>query len=236
MDNNFIKNVIDNYDYNDINHIFSIILRAWYEKNKMEIKKINNSFKICQMNNFVVNYNTILFEFVLNNNITKISLKEMDKMVDYIYEYFSLKYPINYDYRLIDPIYFSLFFYDVIDKIIDVEYDIINISDIRLLRKGTLPVTMEKSERFRALVDKNHKMYSPFSSNLICETPEKRLENILISIKDNGYAYNGQFAIFYNNEPYLRDGQHRVSAVKYLYGDIDIKILRFHLKNNYFYD
>lgn len=232
--NNIIK--INNMNEQDINHLYSIILRAWYEL--LEMRKCNKiqSFVLNQMENFEISFTGE--HFVLSIKKTQIIKDEsdMDKIVDKIYKYFSEKYPINYDYRLIDPIYFSLFFYDVVDKIIDIKYDKINISDIKLLRKNSFPVCMDQSERFKALVDQNYKMYSPFKSNLIINTPEERLNNALISILNKGYGYKEQYAIFYNNEPYLRDGQHRIASLKYLYGDIDVKIIRFYLKNNYFYE
>lgn len=230
-----MKNITDyiesNYSKKDIAHIYSIILRANFELIKQNDNNI--SFELKQMNNFIIKYNkefNLIFDnktFIINN---------LSKLIEYIYNYYEKEYPIDYDYRLIDPIYFSLFFYDVLDKIIMVKEDIINIKDIRLLRYNSEPVTMENSERYKALIDKNYEMFSPFKSNLICETPEERLNNILKSIREKGYGYDNQVAIFYNDEPYIRDGQHRVSAVKYLYGDIDIKIIRFYLKGDFFYE
>ena len=233
--NELKKEIINNYDSKEKNHIFSIILRAWHETKKMDSIKKNLNFKLAQMEDFIINYDNGKFEFSFNNKKIEITIDEINELVEDIYVYFNEKYPTDYDYKLIDPVYFSLFFYDVLDKIINIKYDVINISDIRLLRYNSNPVKMEESERYKALVDKNHKMYSPFKSNLIIETPEKRLENALMSIKKNGYGYNGKYEIFYNDEPYIRDGQHRVSAIKYLYGDIDLKILRIYLKDNYFY-
>ena len=225
-----IEYVEHNYNRKDIAHIYSIILRTNYE-----MIKHGSSFELNQMDNFNIKYNNE-FEFILDNNIFKITKEEIKKLVNYIYNYYEKEYPINYDYKLIDPIYFSLFFYDLLDKIINVKEDTINIKDIRLLRYKSNPVKMENSERYKALLDANYKMYSPFKSNLLNETPEERLQNILKSVKEKGYGYDNQIAVFYNDEPYIRDGQHRVSAVKYLNGDIDIKIIRFYLKDNYFYE
>lgn len=229
-----LKDYIElNYNEKNIVHIYSIILRANYEL--MKQKENATKFELKQMDNFIIRYNND-FELILNNKIFFLKEDKIRSLVNYIYEYFNDKYPIEYDYKLIDPIYFSLFFYDLLDKIIKVKIDVINIKDIRLLRYKADPVTMENSERYKALLDKTYKMYSPFKSNLVSETPEERLNNILNSIKEKGYGFKNQLAIFYNNEPYIRDGQHRVSAVKYLYGDIDIKIVRFYLKDNYFYE
>lgn len=225
-----IEYVEHNYNRKDIAHIYSIILRTNYE-----MIKHDNSFQLNQMDNFNIKYNNE-FEFTLDNNIFKITKEKIKELVNYIYNYYEKEYPINYDYKLIDPIYFSLFFYDLLDKIIHVKEDTINIKDIRLLRYKSNPVKMEDSERYKALLDTNYKMYSPFKSNSVNETPEERLQNILKSIKEKGYGYDNQIAVFYNDEPYIRDGQHRVSAVKYLNGDTDIKIIRFYLKDNYFYE
>ncbi|MBR1413067.1 MAG: hypothetical protein IJ574_00150 [Bacilli bacterium] len=231
-----MKSIIDyiesNYNKKDIAHIYSIILRANTELTKQNNNN-NISFELKQTDNFIIKYDKC-FKLIFDNKT--FTANDLNDLIDYIYNYYEKEYPINYDYRLIDPIYFSLFFYDLLDKIIMVKEDMINIKNIRLLRYKSEPVTIEKSERYKALVDRNYKMFSPFKSNSIFETPEERLNNILKSIKDKGYGYDNQVAIFYNDEPYIRDGQHRVSAVKYLNGDIDIKIIRFYLKGDYFYE
>lgn len=228
---NIIEYIESNYSKKDIVHIYSIILRANFELTKLPDN--NMTFELKQMDNFIIKYNKE-FSLILDDKI--FTINSLNKLIEYIYKYYEKEYPIDYDYRLIDPIYFSLFFYDVLDKIIKVKEDIINIKDIRLLRYKSEPVTIENSERYRALLDSNYKMFSPFKSNLICETPEERLNNIFKSIKEKGYGYENQLAIFYNDEPYIRDGQHRVSSVKYLKGDIDIKIIRFYLKGDFFYE
>ena len=112
---NEINSIIKNYSKNIINHIYSIILRANYEyRNMKTLKKIDN-FDINQMNNFSVSYKNNKFIIIINKNILLFSCRQMDKIVEEIYEYFKKFYPINYDYKQIDPIYFSLFFYDLIN-------------------------------------------------------------------------------------------------------------------------
>ena len=231
-----INYINTNYDKKDIAHIYSIILRANYEYENMKQSNKIKPFKLTQMDNFTIEYSNNHILMIFKNETFNINIKKLEEIINYIYKYFNQNYPINYDYKLIDPIYFSLFFYDLLDKIIDIKYDQINISDIKLLRYKSEPVKLEESERYKAMLDKNYKMYSPFKSNLIQESPEERVEKILKSINKNGYGFNNKYAIFYNDEPYIRDGQHRISAIKYLYGDIDVKIVRIYLKDNYFYE
>lgn len=227
--------ITKNFNDNEINHAYSIILRTWYEIKNMKKKKKKCDFILEQMNNFIVEYSNNEIIIKIKNEKFKLTEKELNEYVEYIYKYFNEKYDVNYDYRMINPIYFSIFFYDIIDKIIYIKEDTINLADIRLLRFNAEPGKLEDSERYKRLVDKNYKMISPFKSNLVIETPEERLQSAYESIKENGYGLDGQYAIFYNDEPYIRDGQHRVASLKYLYGDIDVKILRVYLKNKYFY-
>ena len=232
---NKIEIILKEFNKKEVAHCFSIILRIWYERENIKLRNKNISFELTQMDGFSVAYNET---YILNikNNEYKINDIEMNKLVEKIYKYYEITYPINYDYKLIDPVYFSLFFYDLLDKIVNVKYDTIRLDDIRLLRYKSKAVSLKESERYKALLNKNYKMFSPFSSNLVTDTPRERLENILESVKKNKYGYNNKYAIFYNDEPYIRDGQHRVSVLKYLYGNIEIKIIRFYLKDNYFYE
>ncbi len=233
---NIIFDILNNrFDDKNIAQMCALILRSWYEQYNIKLNKKELNFELIQMSNFKIKFNNHLFELNIFRQTIMINEQEMEFLVEEIYNYFQKKYPINFDYKLIDPIYFSIFFYDLLDKIVKVKYDNINISKIKLLRKNASAVSMNESERYKALLDKNYKMYSPFNSNLAIHSPRDRLDNALKSISNNGYGYNNQYAIFYNDEPYLRDGQHRVAALKYLYGDIDIKIIRFYLKENFFY-
>lgn len=233
---NIIFDILNNrFDDKNIAQMCALILRSWYEQYNIKLNKKELNFELIQMSNFKIKFNNHLFELNIFRQTIMINEQEMEFLVEEIYNYFQKKYPINFDYKLIDTIYFSIFFYDLLDKIVKVKYDNINISKIKLLRKNASAVSMNESERYKALLDKNYKMYSPFNSNLAIHSPRDRLDNALKSISNNGYGYNNQYAIFYNDEPYLRDGQHRVAALKYLYGDIDIKIIRFYLKENFFY-
>lgn len=231
-----INNYAKGFDEKKIAHMYSIILRGLYEYKNMKLNNRTKKFNLCQMKEFDISFKENNFDIKIRDIILNFNVDELNKLSEEIYDYFKEKYPINYDYRLIDPIYFSLFFYDLLDKIIFVKQDTINIAKIKLLRKNANAVGMKESERYKALIDENYDMYSPFNSNLIINTPRERLDNALKSVKKNGYGYNNQYAIFYNDEPYLRDGQHRVAALKYLYGDIEINIVRFYLKDNYFYE
>lgn len=56
----------------------------------------------------------------------------------------------------------------------------------------------------------------------------KRLDNILNSIKDKGYPYQDNRVVTFNSQPYIRDGQHRLCVLAYLYGtDYEVEVTNF---------
>lgn len=224
------------FNENEINHALSIILRTFDEINYMCRKNRNISFELKQMERFSVYFKENYIDIFIEKEKIQINKAELSELIDNIYDFFQNKYPIDYDYKLIDPIYFSLFFYDLLGKIIKVKYDVVNISKLRLLRRNSEPVAITETESYKALLDKSKKnIYTPFKSNHIIDTDRARLNTTLKSIRKHGYPYGNKLAILYNDEVFIRDGQHRIAVLKYLYGDINIKVLRIYLVNNKFY-
>lgn len=225
----------NNFIQSEVNHALSIILRAYDEIQYMILKGKNIKFELKQMKGFTVSYDTFYVSLIMGSEKLCFQYDKFEHLVEEIYAYFQNKYPINYDYKLIDPIYFSLFFYDLLDKIVDVKYDIVNVSDFKLLRHNSAPVSMEESESYKALINNGKRIYTPFKSNHIIDSDYDRLKASLNSIKENGYPYHDKLVILYNDEMFIRDGQHRIAVLKYLFGDVDVKVVRFYLKDNYFY-
>lgn len=79
----------------------------------------------------------------------------------------------------------------------------------------------------------------------IGQSEEARMAHVLESVKENGYPYNEEYIVLFGNEMIIHDGQHRASCLYYLYGDIEIPVIRLFFKgykerkirwytNNYF--
>ena len=227
------------FSHNEIIHACSILLRAYNEVCYMyDSSKSITEFSISQMEHFMVRFRSeVLTVYIDNFAIKFLTLADAHIIIEEFYDYLNSQYPFSYDFRNIDPIYFSLFFYDVLDKIQNIEFDTMNISDFRLLRKNSSPVSLNESETWKALVSGQHtKIFTPFPSNHIIDSDKDRLEQCFESIKIHGYPFQNRYIILYNDEPYIRDGQHRACIIKYLWGNIDVPVLRFVLKNHYFYD
>lgn len=69
----------------------------------------------------------------------------------------------------------------------------------------------------------NYKQYNYFGTN-----NEKRLLELVKSVKENGYPYLNKHILLFNGENIVRDGQHRAAVLAHLYGlDYKIKVMRF---------
>ena len=74
----------------------------------------------------------------------------------------------------------------------------------------------------------NYKQYNYFGMN-----NEKRLLELVKSVKENGYPYLNKHILLFNGQNIVRDGQHRAAVLAYLYGlDYKIKIMRFNFSGN----
>ena len=69
----------------------------------------------------------------------------------------------------------------------------------------------------------SYRQYNYFGMN-----NEKRLLELIKSIKNNGYPYLDKYILLFNGEEIIRDGQHRAAVLAHLYGlDYKVKVMRF---------
>ena len=53
------------------------------------------------------------------------------------------------------------------------------------------------------------------------------------SIETHGYPHNNNMIVLFGDKPYIRDGQHRAAALRYLYGNIKVPVSRILFEDNY---
>ena len=68
--------------------------------------------------------------------------------------------------------------------------------------------------------------------NYYGQSNQERTNEMLKSIKENGYPYNGKMLVFLKGNNIIHDGQHRAACMYYLYGDREIPILRLEFSNS----
>lgn len=70
-----------------------------------------------------------------------------------------------------------------------------------------------------------------FEINLYGKSNAERVRDVLQRIYADGYPYDDKYIILFNDSNVIEDGQHRASCLRYIYGNIKVKVLRF-----YFHD
>jgi hypothetical protein len=102
-------------------------------------------------------------------------------------------------------------------------------SDLNLM--GLLPILDIPAYKYLKGDKKDFLNYDQF--NYLCMNNEKRLLELLESIKTSGYPFSEKYIILFNGEDIIRDGQHRAAVLAHLYGlDYKVKIMRFNFKDN----
>ena len=53
----------------------------------------------------------------------------------------------------------------------------------------------------------------------------------IITVVKNGYPFNDEYLILFNDQNVIRDGQHRAAAILFTKGDMEIPLIRLHFHN-----
>ena len=70
--------------------------------------------------------------------------------------------------------------------------------------------------------------------NLISQNNRQRLLDIFHSVRNNGYPFNDEYIILFNDQNIIRDGQHRAASIYVMAPDAVIPIQRWIFFNNLF--
>lgn len=86
--------------------------------------------------------------------------------------------------------------------------------------------SLEHSRVLKALNGNNEENDRRNERNYFGQSNRDRVDAMLESIKQNGYPKDNQYIIVFNDENIIADGQHRAACLYYLYGNIEVDILR----------
>ncbi len=80
---------------------------------------------------------------------------------------------------------------------------------------------------------KNNQLNIGYNSfDHIGQSGNERLQLIVDSIKTHGYPFENKKLVFFNDCNVIRDGQHRAAVLFYLYGDMEVPIVRMYFKDD----
>ncbi len=141
----------------------------------------------------------------------------------------------NFDISNFDP----TFLHDISHYLKDLEkisYDKMKLSQMIISRNGFMGIPkwskLNESRVYRAIKGDVSENNNYLQNNLINQSNQDRVESIKQLIGQKGYPYNNEFLVFFNNQNYIRDGQHRASSLLAQHGDIEVPVIRLHFKNN----
>jgi hypothetical protein len=165
-----------------------------------------------------------------------LTVEEFERLHNDLLEALEILYPIEgLNLRAINPVYLSLFLVERLPDLTKAKIGYVFLNEIlapksflRLFRK-TIPLIQTKV--YKALCG-NAKANDKYKiSNHINQTSNERLNIVLNSIKENGYPFNEEYIILYNDEMLVWDGQHRAACLLFLYGNKEVPVLRLYFNN-----
>lgn len=136
----------------------------------------------------------------------------------------------GFDCRDYDPVFISRMLAPHLCKLKEVKKDVVNVGDLIVAydtKYGlTKYVNISKGRAIKALNGDPSENNDNRSSHHVGQSSEQRLQSMLESVKQQGYPFDNHFIVTYGDQMLIRDGQHRASCIYYLYGNIEIPIVR----------
>ena len=176
--------------------------------------------------------NNSRFDFTINeflgfSKLIEDSLNELDILC-------------GYEVGLFDP----SFLFRISDKLSDlirIDIDTVKINDLRCMVRSEYKrdVFLEECKKvtetpaYQYLKKVNTDFIDYKQYNYLGKSNVERLENLLKSLKSNGYPFKNKYIILMGEQNIVRDGQHRLAVLAHLYGlNKTIDVMRFQFKKN----
>ena len=149
-----------------------------------------------------------------------------------IYQILNKEYGHNMlDFKSFSPIYLEHMLGVDIPRIERIEFGYKNISDLYFYnRTEPQKAKIYEHDLYKQLRSGNFDS-GRSETNHLFESNEERLRRILaeISVQKNGF-----YIILYGNEEMVRDGTHRLACLYYLYGDMEVPVIRLYVSHPYY--
>lgn len=140
----------------------------------------------------------------------------------------------GFEVKDFDPLFLN-FYSSIFLDLESVTIDKVRVGDVIILKNNWLPFYrhLDQSRDYKALKGKEKELNAyKYQVNMLGQTNKERLDEVMKSICENGYPYNGEYIILRNDQNVILDGQHRASCLLYLYGpSFEIPVMRFHFRN-----
>lgn len=142
----------------------------------------------------------------------------------------------GFDEKNFDPIFLDMFSSDLI-RLERVSFERIKLSELRVQTKNRigLPVIrgIAYSRVFKALNGDSKELLTYEQENYREQSNTDRAYEMKNYLEKVEYPFNNQYIVLFNDQNIIRDGQHRASCLYYLYGDIEIPVIRMKFKDSF---
>ncbi|MCI8529564.1 MAG: hypothetical protein HFH82_10495 [Lachnospiraceae bacterium] len=158
-----------------------------------------------------------------------------DEQCKSIYSFLNYHYGKgSIDYKVFSPAYLEHMLGVDIPQIEKVEYTTEKIMALALYERAglSIPAKVRISEHSlykqlqQGYIDDGYK-----STNHFFENNAERMHNVMKEIKESAKIYP---VVVYGNEDVVRDGTHRLACLYYLYGNIDVPVIRVYVAKPYY--
>ena len=141
----------------------------------------------------------------------------------------------NFSVDYFDPVFLDMISGYLLD-LESIQFKKIALEDLQIqtVLFGGIPVIrrLNKSRVFKALHGNTAEEENYVQENLRNESNLDRVKKIYESVKENGYPYNNQYIVLFNNQNYIRDGQHRAASMLFEEGNKEVEVMVLNFKNN----
>ena len=165
-----------------------------------------------------------------------LSIKDFLKLCDIIEDSLGefLDVP-GFNIKNYDPLFLSgigAYLYDLRK----VRFENIPLNRLQIVRKGILglPVvsSLSKSRITRALIGDTIENDSYIQNNFYSQSNQERLLFVKEKVTNDGYPYNEEYIVLFNNQNLIRDGQHRAAIMFHNDNETSVTVIRLIFKDN----
>lgn len=225
--------------------IMVTLLRANYEiayirGRKQELYEENRSSAIeiikKEMYELVISLvNYEITEVLFGKCFFQYSFDSFEQQCEIIYSFLKQNYGNgSIDYKNFSPTYLEHMLGVDIPQIERVEFNTEKILSLALYERIGLSIPTKVHINEHSLYKKLQQGYVDVgykSTNHICESNAERMNNVMKEVKKSVKIFP---VVVYGEEDVVRDGAHRLACLYYLYGNIDVSVIRVYVRNPYY--
>lgn len=165
----------------------------------------------------------------LDDHRVDLTVKEFEQLYNDLCEILNDIFPIEgLNFSNIDPVFLSTWLWPLLPTITHVKYDKVYLEELWGPHEKTGSVRLKDSVGVKALKGLSTDNEGFRKSHHIGQSDNQRLKESLDSIKEHGYPYDNKYIILGGDHNIIYDGQHRASCLYYLYGNIEVPVLRIY--------